>query len=206
MVNITLFIITCVLLIILPGPDTAIVTKNTVTGGKSAGMQTMMGSCIGLSIHTVAAVAGLSAIIVQSATLFTVLKYVGAAYLCYLGVRTLMNMRVNKGQVDEIKLVSAKGSSSFKQGFITNVTNPKVAVFFLTFLPQFLAPNAEPFWSFLLMGVIYTVLTFIWFAFYIYLLDLIRNFMKRPATQAVIEGLTGIVLLGFGIKLALEKQ
>lgn len=205
MVNVTLFIIACILLIILPGPDTAIVTKNTVIAGKRAGFQTMMGSCVGLSIHTVAAVAGLSAIIVQSATLFMILKYVGAAYLCYLGVRTLMAMRVKKSQVDEVQLVEAKGGSYFKQGFITNVTNPKVAVFFLTFLPQFLAPNAEPFWAFLLMGALYTVLTFVWFILYIYLLDLIRNFMKRPATQAVIEGLTGIVLIGFGIKLALEK-
>lgn len=205
MVNVTLFIITCILLIILPGPDTAIVTKNTVTGGKRAGIQTMLGSCLGLSIHTIASVAGLSAILVQSAIAFTVLKYVGAAYLCYLGVRTLMNMRANKANVDETLLVEAKGNSDFKQGFITNITNPKVAVFFLTFLPQFLAPNAEPFLAFLVMGVIYTGLTFIWFLVYVYLLNLIRNFMKRPATQAVIECLTGVVLIGFGIKLALEK-
>ncbi|MEG0471414.1 MAG: LysE family translocator [Solibacillus sp.] len=206
MVNVTLFIITCVLLIILPGPDTAIVTKNTVVGGRNAGIQTLIGSCIGLVIHTVAAVAGLSAIIVKSAVAFSVLKYVGAAYLCYLGIRTLMNMRARKNQVDEETLVVAKGSTFFKQGFITNVTNPKVAVFFLTFLPQFLAPGSEPFWSFLLMGIIYTVLTLLWFVFYVFLLGAIRNFMKRPATQSVIEVLTGSVLIGFGMKLALEKS
>ena len=206
MVNVTLFIIACVLLIILPGPDTAIVTKNTITGGRAAGFQTMVGSCLGLSIHTVAAVAGLSAIIVQSAVAFSILKYIGAAYLCYLGVRTLMNMRAKKNQVDEELLIESKGNSNFKQGFFTNITNPKVSVFFLTFLPQFLAPGSEPFWSFLLMGIIYTVLTFLWFGFYIYLLDRIRTFMKRPATQAVIELLTGVVLIGFGIKLAFEKN
>lgn len=205
MENIVLFLIACILLIILPGPDTAIITKNTLTGGRHGGFQTMLGSCVGLSIHTIAAVAGLSAIIVQSAVAFSVLKYVGAAYLCYLGVRTLMNMRANKGQVAEEVLVEVKGSSYFKQGFITNITNPKVAVFFLTFLPQFLAPGSEPFWSFLVMGLLYTVLTFIWFVLYVYLLDRIRSFMKRPATQAVIECLTGVVLLGFGIKLAFEK-
>ncbi|ATP40153.1 lysine transporter LysE [Solibacillus sp. R5-41] len=206
MVNMSLFIITCVLLIILPGPDTAIVTKNTVVGGRTAGMQTLIGSCIGLVIHTVAAVAGLSAIIVQSAVAFSVIKYVGAAYLCYLGIRTLMNMRTKKNQVDEETVVVANGSSFFKQGFITNVTNPKVAVFFLTFLPQFLAPGSEPFWSFLLMGIIYTVLTLLWFIFYVFLLGIIRNFMKRPVTQSVIEVLTGSVLIGFGMKLALEKS
>ena len=206
MTNITLFIIACILLIILPGPDTAIVTKNTIVAGRKGGIQTMVGSCVGLSIHTIASVAGLSAIIVKSAVAFTILKYIGAAYLCYLGVRTFMNMRAKKDQVDEETLVEAKGKSYFNQGFITNVTNPKVAVFYLTFLPQFLAPGSDPFWSFLVMGAIYMVLTFLWFALYVFLLDKIRNFMKRPATQAVIEMLTGVVLIGFGIKLAFEKQ
>lgn len=205
MVNIPLFIIACILLIILPGPDTAIVTKNTIVGEQKGGFQTMLGSCAGLAIHTIAAVAGLSAIIVKSALAFTILKYVGAAYLCYLGVKTFMAMRARKDQIDEEVLVEVKGSSYFKQGFITNITNPKVAVFFLTFLPQFLAPKSEPFWSFLIMGIIYSVLTFLWFAFYVFLLDRIRTFMKRPATQAVIEVLTGVVLIGFGIKLAFEK-
>lgn len=206
MENITLFLIACILLIILPGPDTGIVTKNTVIGGQRGGFMTMAGSCIGLAMHTIAAVAGLSAILVKSALAFTILKYLGAAYLCYLGVKTLMNMRAKKDQVDEEVLVVAKGNSYFKQGFITNITNPKVAVFFLTFLPQFLAPGSEPFWSFLIMGILYTVLTFMWFAFYVFLLDKIRNFMKRPSTQAVIEVLTAVVLIGFGLKLAFEKS
>lgn len=206
MVNVTLFIIACVLLIILPGPDTAIVTKNTIVAGRKGGFQTMIGSCVGLSIHTIATVAGLSAIIVQSALAFTIIKYVGAVYLCYLGIKTLIQMRAKKNQVDEEVLIEAKGSSYFKQGFLTNITNPKVAVFFLTFLPQFLAPGSEPFWSFLLMGIIYAVLTFLWFLFYVFLLDKIRNFMKRPATQAITEVLTGFVLIGFGIKLAFEKS
>lgn len=205
MTNVTLFLIACVLLIILPGPDTAIVTKNTIVGGRKSGFQTMLGSCAGLAIHTVMCVAGLSALIVQSAVAFTILKFVGAIYLVYLGVRTLLAMRVNKGQLQEEALVEAKGNSSFKQGFITNITNPKVAVFFLTFLPQFLAPGSEPLFAFAIMGGIYTVMTCIWFFVYVYLLDRIRTFMKRPITQAVTEFLTGSVLIGFGIKLAFEK-
>lgn len=197
--------IACILLIILPGPDTAIVTKNTIVSGRKAGLQTMLGSCAGLTIHTIMCVAGLSALIVKSAIAFTILKFVGAIYLVYLGVKTLLAMRANKGQVQMEQLVEAKGNSYFKQGFITNITNPKVAVFFLTFLPQFLAPNSEPLLAFTLMGVIYTGLTFVWFVFYVYLLDQIRNFMRRPATQAITEFLTGAVLIGFGIKLAFEK-
>ncbi|MGN7477315.1 LysE family translocator [Solibacillus silvestris] len=204
--NIVLFIIACVLLIILPGPDTAIVTKNTIVNGQKGGFQTMVGSCVGLSIHTIAAVAGLSAIIVQSAAAFTILKYVGAIYLCYLGVKTLISMRVKKTEIDDVPTIETKGNSYFKQGFITNITNPKVAVFFLTFLPQFLAPGNDPFWPFLTMGIIYIVLTFVWFALYVFLLNKIRDFMKKPATQSVIEMLTGAVLIGFGLKLAFEKQ
>lgn len=206
MENLIFFTIACMLLIILPGPDTAIVTKNTIVSGQKGGFLTMVGSCVGLSVHTIATVAGLSAIIVQSAFAFTIIKYVGAAYLCYLGIKTLLNMRTKKVAIDDLSTIEVRGNSYFKQGLITNVTNPKVAVFFLTFLPQFLAEGSEPFWPFLTMGIIYIVLTFVWFAFYVFLLNKIRNFMKKPATQAVVEMLTGGVLIGFGLKLAFEKQ
>jgi len=200
----------CILLIILPGPDTAIATKNTLTVSRKGGLQTIIGSCCGLLIHTCAAVIGLSAIIVKSAYIFAVLKYVGAVYLCYLGIKTLWTLRTIRTQspvVDDVGSIENKYShqSCFKQGFLTNVTNPKVAVFFLTFLPQFVDGNNGTFFPFLIMGLIYTALTMLWFIFYVYLLDRISAFMKKPSTKAVIEGLTGAILIAFGIKLALEK-
>jgi len=200
----------CILLIILPGPDTAIATKNTLTVSRKGGLQTIIGSCCGLLIHTCAAVIGLSAIIVKSAYIFAVLKYVGAVYLCYLGIKTLWTLRTIRTQspvVDDVGSIEHKYShqSCFKQGFLTNVTNPKVAVFFLTFLPQFVDGNNGTFFPFLIMGLIYTALTMLWFIFYVYLLDRISAFMKKPSTKAVIEGLTGAILIAFGIKLALEK-
>ncbi|MFF5994180.1 LysE family translocator [Lysinibacillus sp. KU-BSD001] len=197
----------CMLLIILPGPDTAVSTKNTLVVGRVGGLQTMLGSCCGLLIHTFAAVVGLSAIVVKSAYLFAVIKYVGAVYLCYLGIKTLWAMRNLHNQQLEDAEESNKytGHSCFKQGFLTNVTNPKVAVFFLTFLPQFVDGTSNTFGPFLMMGLIYTGLTALWFVFYVYLLDKISAFMKKPKTKMVIEGLTGAVLVGFGIKLALEK-
>ncbi|MGM9944528.1 MAG: LysE family translocator [Lysinibacillus sp.] len=207
MTNISLFLITCVLLIILPGPDTAVATKNTLVVDRAGGLKTMLGSCCGLLIHTFAAVVGLSAIVVKSAYLFAVIKYIGAAYLCYLGVKTLWAMKnLHKQQLDDFEENNKYTKHScFKQGFLTNVTNPKVAVFFLTFLPQFVDSTSSTFIPFLMMGLIYTGLTFIWFIFYVYLLDKISTFMKKPTTKMVIEGLTGAVLIGFGIKLALEK-
>lgn len=210
MVNISVFLIMCILLIILPGPDTAIATKNTLTVSRKGGLQTILGSCGGLLIHTCAAVIGLSAIIVKSAYVFAALKYIGAVYLCYLGIKTLWTLRTIRAQSPEVQdeanmVHKYSHQSCFKQGFLTNVTNPKVAVFFLTFLPQFVDGTSGTFLPFLIMGLIYTTLTMLWFVFYVYLLDRISAFMKRPTTKAVIEGLTGAVLIGFGIKLALEK-
>ncbi|WP_107948467.1 LysE family translocator [Lysinibacillus parviboronicapiens] len=210
MVNVSVFLLMCVLLIILPGPDTAIATKNTLTASKKGGIQTILGSCCGLLIHTFAAVIGLSAIIVKSAYVFAVLKYVGAVYLCYLGVKTLWTLKTirslppvlqDETQVDH----KYAHQSCFKQGFLTNIMNPKVAVFFLTFLPQFVDVSSATFVPFLFMGLIYTAITALWFVFYVYLLDRIGAFMKKPTTKTVIEGLTGTILIGFGIKLALEK-
>ncbi len=210
MENFPMFLLMCILLINLPGPDTAIATKNTLTVNKKGGLQTILGSCCGLLIHTLAAVIGLSAIIVKSAYIFAILKYVGAVYLCYLGVKTLWTLKTIRTQSpvvnDDTQIDNKYGHQScFKQGFLTNVTNPKVAVFFLTFLPQFVDGSNSTFFPFLLMGLIYTALTALWFIFYVYLLDKISTFMKKPMTKAVIEGLTGTVLIGFGIKLALEK-
>ncbi|MGN4126880.1 LysE family translocator [Lysinibacillus sphaericus] len=210
MVNVSVFLLMCVLLVILPGPDTAIATKNTLTFSRKGGIQTILGSCCGLLIHTFAAVIGLSAIIVKSAYVFAVLKYVGAVYLCYLGVKTLWILKTIRSQPpvlhDETKIDHKYAHQScFKQGFLTNITNPKVAVFFLTFLPQFVDATSATFLPFLIMGLIYTAITVLWFVFYVYLLDKISAFMKKPTTKTVIEGLTGTILIGFGIKLALEK-
>ncbi|MCI0766957.1 LysE family translocator [Bacillus sp. TL12] len=208
MENYLLFIIMSICLIILPGPDTAMATKNTLTAGKIGGVKTVFGTCIALLIHTLAAVIGLSAIIVKSAFLFSIFKYVGALYLVYLGIKALLSLK-NKNNINmnDLPMKHTDGNTScFRQGFLTNLLNPKVAVFFLTFLPQFLNPNHNTLIQFLIMALTYLVLTVIWFAFYIFLIDKISVFMKKPATQRYIQGLTGIILIGFGIKLAFEKN
>ncbi|MFJ5761071.1 LysE family translocator [Neobacillus sp. NPDC093182] len=207
MENFYLFVLMCILLIILPGPDTAIATKNTVIVGKIGGLKTALGTCCALLIHTSAAVLGLSAIIVKSALLFSIFKYVGAVYLIYLGVKTLWSLK-KKEEAASVEMNTKKqfvNTSCFKQGFLTNILNPKVAVFFLTFLPQFVDAGSNTFTPFLLMGITYTVLTALWFLLYVYLINQISAFMKKPKTQKMIEGITGTILIGFGIKLALEK-
>jgi RhtB (resistance to homoserine/threonine) family protein len=207
MENFYLFVLMCIFLIILPGPDTAIATKNTLTDGRRGGLKTALGTCCALLIHTSAAVLGLSAIIVKSALLFSVFKYIGAIYLIYMGIKTLWSLRKKEEAASvEINTKQFENTSCFKQGFLTNILNPKVAVFFLTFLPQFVDSGSNTFIPFLIMGITYTVLTSIWFLLYVYLINQISAFMKKPKAQSIIEGITGTILIGFGIKLALEKS
>lgn len=207
MENFYLYVFMCIFLIILPGPDTAIVTKNTLTVGRSGGLKTAMGTCCALFIHTSAAILGLSAIIVKSALLFSVFKYVGAVYLIYLGVKALWSLWKKDELANSEMTIDRQfnNSSCFKQGFLTDILNPKVAVFFLTFLPQFVDPGSNTFVPFLIMGITYTALTAIWFLLYVYLINQISAFMKKPKAQNIIEGITGTILIAFGIKLALEK-
>jgi RhtB (resistance to homoserine/threonine) family protein len=208
MENFFLFVIMSILLIILPGPDTAIATKNTLSAGRTGGFKTLAGTFCALLIHTIAAVIGLSAIIVKSALLFSIFKYVGAVYLVYLGIKTLLVIRSKHATTPNDMASESKynSQSHFKQGFLTNMLNPKVAIFFLTFLPQFVDPGSNTLIPFLLMGLTYAILTAVWFFMYIFLVDQISAFMKKPKTTTVIESLTGAVLIGFGIKLALEKS
>ncbi|MBP3041913.1 LysE family translocator [Bacillaceae bacterium Marseille-Q3522] len=194
-------------LIILPGPDTVIITKNTLQLGTRGGIQTCIGTCIALGIHTLAAIIGLSALLVKSAVLFSIFKFAGAVYLIYLGIKAIWSIRKQSTN----KTLSSDHSDTagnmpvFRQGFFTNLLNPKVAVFFLTFLPQFLNPDEQEVPQFLLMGITYIVLTAGWFLLYILFIEQISAFMKKRSTERVMQGVTGVVLIGFGIKLAFEK-
>ncbi len=202
-----MFLMLCVFLIVLPGPDIAIVTKNTISAGKIGGLKTAFGTCVALLIHTSAAILGISAIIVKSALLFSAFKYVGAVYLIYLGVKALWSLR-KKDEAASVEMDTNsrfQNSSCFKQGFLTDILNPKVAVMFLTLLPQFVHAGSNTFVPFLIMGITYTVLTAVWFLLYVSLINHISAFMKKPKTQTIIEGITGTILIGFGTKLALEK-
>jgi RhtB (resistance to homoserine/threonine) family protein len=207
MENFYMFVLMCIFFIILPGPDTAITTKNTVTAGKVGGLKTLLGICCALLIHTTAAVLGLSAIIVKSALIFSVFKYVGAVYLIYLGVKTLWSLK-NKEVAASVEMNTKSkfaSTSCFKQGFLTNLLNPKIAILFLTFFPQLVDPGSNTFLPFVIMGTTYTVMTVLWSVLYVHLINQISTFMKKPKTQNIIEGLTGTILIGFGIRLFLEK-
>ncbi|GEK33047.1 LysE family translocator [Kurthia sibirica] len=203
-----LFSITSFLLIIVPGPDTAVTTRNTLLHGRKGGIQTTIGTCLAISIHTTAAAIGLSAIIMKSALAFSIFKYLGAAYLLFMGYKAFRAMRQQKPlpQVAEASETPYSKKSLIAQGFYTNILNPKVAVFFLTFFPQFVLPHTNTTLSFLGLGLLYITIKFVWFLTYIYIINTIRIWIQKPAVQAAMDGMTGAIFVAFGIKLALEKS
>ncbi|WP_029497932.1 LysE family translocator [Kurthia huakuii] len=204
MENIGVFLIMSLLLILVPGPDSGLVIQNSIVHGKKAGMKTVLGSVSGLFIHTAAAVLGLSALIVKSAWLFTILKWVGAAYLIYIGISSL---RTVLRKEEPAAMTKAKKQKSFYlQGFITCAANPKVAVFFLTFLPQFVNDTMNHMLQFSLMGLAYGVMTIIVFTLYVVLIEAFSRWLKKPVVQKALQGTTGAVLVTFGIRLAFESQ
>ena len=209
MENYLLFILMSIMLIILPGPDTALITKNSISKGKKAGMHTVFGTLVALLIHTLATVLGLSALIVKSAFFFSLLKYIGAIYLIYLGCKSIMYILKKRPGADnenEKQRFKFENKSNFLQGFLCDILNPKVAVFFLTFLPQFSGSGSNAFFEFLALGLTYTFLTMIWSIFFVYLINYISDFMKKPSTLKTVEGITGGILILFGLKLALEHR
>lgn len=140
------FAIAALLLIMVPGPDQALITRNALVGGRRAGLLTMLGGVLGVTVHATAAGVGLSALLLASSKAFTVLKLVGAAYLLWLGLQMLRSAVRSKrdGAADDVPAAVTRGSAYLRQGFLSNALNPKVALFFVAFLPQFLDPGRGP--------------------------------------------------------------
>ncbi|WP_321383858.1 LysE family translocator [uncultured Enterococcus sp.] len=195
------FLFLVILLILVPGPDYVIVTKNAVGFGKSAGIKTVFGIAAALFCHTIFAVVGLSAFVAKSAALFTAVKYLGAIYLLYLGVRSLFS----KG-TQLTTTVEAEKRNSWVQGFFTNILNPKVAVFFLTFLPQFVSSDTASWRDFAFLGLTYVLLTLVIYTGYVLLLAKMKGILEKPIIQNIINKLSGFVLIIFGIKLFSENN
>lgn len=166
-----------------------------------AGFQTIFGTCTALIIHTFFATIGLSTLLVKSAFLFSLIKYLGAIYLVYLGIKSLFFQTI-----DTKRSKNNKSATPFLQGLLTNLLNPKVAIFFLTFLPQFVVKSDTSWFYFALLGTTYVVVTFILFGLYILLLNKIRGVMESDRMKKILNKVSGLVLLLFGLKIFLEKN
>jgi threonine/homoserine/homoserine lactone efflux protein len=201
----TTFAIAALLLIMMPGPDQVLITRNVVVGGRYGGLLTMLGGVLGLTVHAGVAALGLSALLLASATAFTVLKIVGAVYLLWLAVQMLRSaMRSGcTPAADEAVAAPRQRSAYLRQGFLSNALNPKVALFFVTFLPQFLsADSGSPRAEALLLSGIFAVLYLAWFGLYIAAVDRLGRWLRRPRVKARIEQFTALVLATVAVRLA----
>jgi len=193
-----------VALTLAPGPDNIFVITQGIARGRKPAIVTALGMCSGISVHTTAAAFGISAVFYSSVIAFNAVKFAGAAYLLYLAYKTL---RSRSG----ITLATADDRNAkalFKRGFIMNVLNPKVAMFFLAFLPQFVTPDTAyfPFWM-LLLGFIFMVQAIVIFSLIGYFSGSIGSFiLARPRIARYFDYLTAGVFASLGIRLALAER
>lgn len=199
------FLVLSLFVVTSPGIDTALITKRTILDGRKDGFSMALGITTGSFVHTFAAAFGLSAILLQSAVAFEIVKYMGAIYLIYLGISAFISKKKKDPDAENQQNEQMK-KSAFKQGLLSNVLNPKVAMFFLTFLPQFIQTGENPTQQLIIMGIVYTLLSISWFFIYVFFINYIREWLLSPKVQIIMDKATGLVLIGFGLKLALDKN
>jgi RhtB (resistance to homoserine/threonine) family protein len=208
-VHLWAFVGIAALVIITPGPDTVLVTKNAVLHGRAAAVGTALGVNAGLVIWTVGAALGVAAVVRESAVAFTVLKLIGAAYLIWLGVQALRAARRHSSHEQAGAGQSRPRAGAlfgFRQGILSNLGNPKIAVFFTSLLPQFLSSREPVLGPFLLLGGVFVLMTLMWLCGYAVLAAKASGVLTRPAVKAALDRLTGVVLVGLGVRLALERH
>lgn len=207
--TIATFALPTLVLIMMPGPDQALITRNSLVGGAAGGLLTMLGGILGLGVHAGAAAFGLSALLLTSTTAFTVLKVVGAAYLVWLSVQTLRSAAKTRRSpvADERPATHRRRSVYLRQGFLSNALNPKVALFFVSFLPQYLSTDTgSPRVQALLLSAIFATVYLAWFSLYVASVERLGRWLRRPAVKARIEQVTGLVLAGVAVRLATATQ
>ncbi len=201
-VNIAVFVVASLALIIAPGPDNIYVLTRGVAQGREVALASAWGMCSGLLFHTTLAALGLSAILARSAVAFSVVKYAGAAYLIYLGVRALLDQVEFAPSAGEEPAARLRGF--FLKGLTMNLLNPKVAVFFLAFLPQFTNFGTSGVGLRLLaLGLVFTLLSVVVFSAIALFSGMLGDRLSRnPRYANALQRLTGIVLIGLGVRLA----
>jgi threonine/homoserine/homoserine lactone efflux protein len=197
------FLAIATLLIVIPGPDTAMVTKNAVVGGRRSGVFAAFGVALGLTVWTAAAALGIAALLRASTVGFDALKIAGALYLGFVGVQLLRS----RGLVAETAAVrAASGVRALRQGLLSDLGNPKIAVFFTSLLPQFVHGQGPAFGPLLFLGVVFAALTLAWLAAYALAVGHASGWLRRPGVRRALDRFTGVVLIGFGVRLALEQR
>jgi threonine/homoserine/homoserine lactone efflux protein len=197
------FLAVVAVLTLTPGPDMALVLRNGVRGGVSVAWWTGLGCCTGIAVYATASAIGLAALLAASATAFLVLKLVGAAYLVYLGVLALWHARSGTAPAGtEPAAPAAVGrTTAFRQGLVSNLLNPKIALIFLTLIPQFVSPG-EPASTTAVLAGAFLGLAVLWWRVFSLAVGALGRVLARQRVRLVIERITGTVLIGLGLRVA----
>ena len=203
LVALVAFTLAAALLTITPGVDTAMVLRAAAAQGPRAGAAAGLGVCAGLFVWGAGAAFGLGALLSASATGYAALKWAGAGYLLYLGLRLILRPR---GGFEPGREGPRGLGNALRRGFLTNVLNPKVGVFYATFLPQFIPAGANVALFSLLLASVHAALTLIWFSALVALTVPLGRLLKRPGVVRATDRLTGAVFVAFGARLALAER
>jgi len=198
------FLAVAAAVVLIPGPDFAVVVGNTVAGGRRRGVWCAVGISLSNAIQGTAAVVGLGALVVNAQPVFLAIKWAGALYLTYLGILFLRSKI--RGQYPALPADIGRGvARGWQQGFLSNITNPKVLVFYLAVLPQFLAPEMSPL-ALAAFALSHALLSLLYLVALATLLHLARTLLARRPVRRALDAVTGIALVGFGARLALDRS
>jgi threonine/homoserine/homoserine lactone efflux protein len=186
------------IVIVTPGQDTALTIRNTLFGGRRSGILTAGGVAIGQATWALATSAGIAALLRASAPAFEAVKFAGAAYLIWLGLQTIFR------RSDEHRAAPPRARASFRQGVVSNLGNPKMAIFFTSLLPQF-APHPT-FGTLLVLGLVFATMTFAWLTGYAVAVAKAGDFLRRTRIRRALDRVTGAVLIALGLRLAAEHR
>ena len=196
MAGLLAFLGVAVIVIVTPGQDTALTVRNTLAGGRRAGVRTAIGVATGQAVWALAASAGVTALLVASEPAFLALKLAGAAYLVYLGAQALLAAIRRRPQAPHE--TGLAGGHELRQGLLSNLGNPKMAVFFSSLLPQF----GDSFAALLGLGLLFCALTLTWLTAYAFALARAGDVLRRPRVRRAIDAVTGTALVALGVRLA----
>ena len=197
-----LFLGVITLLTITPGADMAMVSRSVFLGGRPAAFATTMGIGAGCLVWAIASAAGVAAVLAASETAYDTLRLVGAAYLIWLGAQTLLAVRSSR--IQHVETTRRTRQSPFRQGLLTNLFNPKIALFYTTFLPQFIRPGDPVLLLSIAMAGVHIALGIVWLSAYAWLLDRAVDAFRGSRVRRALDAVTGGVLVALGIRVAAD--
>jgi len=202
------FAVVAALLTITPGLDTALVLRSALIQGKRLAIATSLGIISGAFVWGVAAAVGLAALLRASEMAFQVLKWIGAGYMIFLGLRMLWTrvIRPSSESSDEVGSLPRHWWGAWSKGLLTNLLNPKVGAFYVAVLPQFIPPGSNDLLMGVLLAGVHGIETALWFSLIIFGAHGVRRWLERPTVRRSIDGVTGTALVGFGIALAVSHD